>query len=471
MEIRKARIVGTLGPSSCSKKIVEELIGSGLDVARLNFSHGEYDFHEAVFCLARREAAKQNRNISIMQDLQGIKIRVGDIEGGSMNLRQGETVSLMPGKETGGNKNVYISYPALLKDVKEGEDILFDDGIIRVRVTGKTKTALRAEVIEGGILKSRKGANLPSTRTTVDTFTEKDKKDFRFGLKLGFDYLAISFVRNADDIERVKSWAKKNRLLLPPLIAKIEKPEALKNIDDIMASVEGIMVARGDLGVEMSAQQVPVIQKMLIDCANRTGKLVITATQMLESMTHHTRPTRAEASDVANAILDGTDAVMLSAETASGKYPVESVRMMDSIIRTTEINFPDKLKSFYHSENKFAEAVALGACRAAESIEAKLIVVFTQSGFTARLLSKMRPKVPIVAFTPDQETMNRMSLYWGVMSRLISAGRGTCPEDDMLTEIERSLVKQGLIRKGNNIVFVSSSPFLGKHNVIRLQKV
>jgi pyruvate kinase len=470
MDIRKAKIVATLGPSSGSRKIVSDLIAAGLDVARLNFSHGEYDFHAAAFNMARREAERQGRTLAIMQDLQGIKIRVGDIEGGSMHIRPGEKLYLMPGKEVGAKDRIYISYPALLKDVREGEFILFDDGIIKVRVTGKTRNALRAEVIEGGILKSRKGANLPSTRTTLDSFTEKDKKDCRFGLGLGFDYLAVSFVRSAEDIARVTSWAKKNRLVLPPIIAKIEKPQALKNIEEIMDSVEGIMVARGDLGVEMSTQQVPVIQKMLIDLANRKGKLVITATQMLESMTHHTRPTRAEASDVANAILDGTDAVMLSAETASGKYPVEAVKMMDLIIRNTEVNFPDKLKSIYHSENMFSEAVAYGACMAAQSINARLIVVFTQSGFAARLLSKFRPQVPIVAFTPNPETMNRMSLYWGTVAKVISH-KEIFKEADLLVDIEKSLVKQGLVNKGNSIVFVASSPFLGKHNVIRLHKV
>jgi pyruvate kinase len=470
MDIRKAKIVGTLGPSSCSKKIVSALIGSGLDVARLNFSHGEYVFHEAVFNLARSEAAKQNRTLAIMQDLQGIKIRLGDIEGGGVHLKQGDTINLLPGREMGNKNKVYISYHALLKDVKAGEFILFDDGIIKVQVTGKTKTALRAEVIEGGLLKSRKGANLPSTRTTADAFTEKDKQDFKFGLKLGFDYLAVSFVRSAEDIARVKSWAKKNSLPLPPIIAKIEKPEAIRNICEIMDSVEGIMVARGDLGVELSAQQVPVLQKMLIDLANKKGKLVITATQMLESMTHYTRPTRAEASDVANAILDGSDAVMLSAETASGKYPVEAVKMMDLIVRNTEANLPEKLKSMYHSENRFPEAVAFAACMAAQNVNAKMIVVFTQSGFTAGLLSKLRPHVPVVAFTPETETLNRMSLYWGVVSKLISH-KEIFRETDLLGDIERSLKKEGLVRKGNNIVFVASSPFLGKHNVIRLHKV
>jgi len=470
MVMRKAKIVGTLGPSSGSRKMIGDLITAGLDVARLNFSHGEYDFHESVFSAVRGEAARQGKPVAIMQDLQGIKIRVGDIEGGGMNLRQGDEVFLHPGRELGKGKHIYISYPSLLKDVRPGEDIVFDDGIIKVNVTGKTNNSLRAEVIEGGILRSRKGVNLPSTKTTIEAFTDKDKKDFKFGVKLGFDYVAISFVRSAEDIAKIISWAKKNGLSLPPLIAKIEKPEALKNIDGIMDLVEGIMIARGDLGVEMSAQQVPVIQKRLIDLANRRGKLVITATQMLESMTHHTRPTRAEASDVANAILDGTDAVMLSAETAAGKYPVESVKMMDLIIRNIETNFPDRIRSLYHSENSFTEAVTLGAVMAAQSINAEMIVVFTHAGVAAGLLSKLRPRVPIIAFTPDPQTLSRMSLYWGTASKLI-VRKSALPDAELVADIEKLLIRERLLKKGDSIVFVASSPFLGKHNVIRLHKV
>jgi pyruvate kinase len=470
MVMRKAKIVGTLGPSCASKKMISSLISAGMDVARLNFSHGVYDFHEKVFSTVRAEASKQSKPMAIIQDLQGIKIRVGEMEGGGLHLRQGDKVFLYPGNEMGSGKNIYISYPSLLRDVRPGEDIVFDDGIMKVTVTGKNNKALIGEVIEGGLLKSRKGANLPGTKTTLEAFTEKDKRDFMFGIKLGFDYVAISFVRSAEDIARIISFAKKNRITMPPLIAKIEKPEALKNIDEIMEMVDGIMIARGDLGVELSAQQVPVIQKRLIDLANKKGKLVITATQMLESMTHHTRPTRAEASDVANAILDGTDAVMLSAETASGKYPVESVKMMDLIIRNTELNLSDRIKSLYHSENRFSEAITLGACMAAQSINAKMIVVFTHSGFAAGLLSKLRPKVPIVAFTPEVKTLTRMSLYWGTVSKLISK-KDAQPDADLLVAIEKSLIKEKLLRKGNSIVFVASSPFMGKHNVIRLHKV
>ena len=470
MDMRKAKIVCTLGPSSNTRKVIGELIGSGMDVARLNFSHGEYPFHEKIFRTVRSEAARLNKAISILQDLQGIKIRVGDVEGGRVHLKIGSQISLYAGKELSTAKAIYISYPALVKDANEGESIVIDDGILKLTVVGKKKDSLVAKVVEGGVLKSRKGVNLPCTRTTLEAFTEKDRRDLQFGLGLGFDYVAVSFVRQADDILRVTDWARKNKVNLPPIIAKIEKPKALDNIEEIMEVVDGIMVARGDLGVEMATEQVPVIQKMLIDLANMKGKVVITATQMLESMTQHTRPTRAEASDVANAILDGTDAVMLSGETASGKYPVEAVRVMDSIIRNTEVNFPDRLKSLYKTSNKFPESIAVGACMAAQSIGAKLIVVFTHSGFAAMLLSKLRPSVPVVAFTPSKETLHRIPLYWGAMSRLISS-KDIILEADLMSEIEKSLVEEGLIKKGNSIVFVASSPFLGKPNIIRLHKV
>lgn len=468
--MRKAKIVCTLGPSSSTRKVIGALVGSGMDVARLNFSHGEYPFHEKIVQTVRSEAARQNKVIALLQDLQGIKIRVGEVEGGGVHLKTGSRVALHAGKYLSTAKAIYISYQALLKDVNEGESIVIDDGLLKLTVIDKKKDVLVAEVVEGGILKSRKGVNLPCTKTTLEAFTDKDRRDLQFGLGLGFDYIAVSFVRQADDILRVTNWAKKNKVNLPPIIAKIEKPEALDNIEEIMEVVEGIMVARGDLGVEMATEQVPVIQKMLIDLANRKGKIVITATQMLESMTQHTRPTRAEASDVANAILDGTDAVMLSGETASGKYPVEAVKVMDSIIRNTESNFPDRVKSLYRTGNKFPESIAVGACMAAQSIGARLIVVFTHSGFAAMLLSKLRPSVPVVAFTPSEEALHRIPLYWGTMPRLISS-TDIILEADLMNEIEKSLVEEGLIKKGNSMVFVASSPFLGKPNIIRLHKV
>ena len=467
--MRKAKIVCTIGPASANKKAIRALVGSGMDVARLNFSHGDYQFHRQALSLVRGEARKQKRVVSVLQDLQGIKIRIGDVEGGGVMLKAGNEVTLSPGSGMSTGKALYISYPALLRDVYKGERVLLDDGLIQFEVTGKNEKALKAKVIEGGLLKPRKGVNLPSSKISLHAFTPKDRKDLEFGLLMQVDYIAISFVRTEDDIETVRRWAKRRGLKLPPLIAKIEKPEALENIDAILDVVEGIMVARGDLGVEMPAERVPIIQKMLIDRANEKGKLVITATQMLESMTQHMKPTRAEASDVANAVLDGTDALMLSAETASGRYPVESLRMMDTIIRYTEENFLHKVETPYEIGCSFPEAVADGACKAAYDIGAKAIVVFTNKGFTSRLISKLRPLVPVIAFTPDEAVLRRMPLYWGVYGRPIRRKDLRILGPGFMAEIERALLKEGLVKKGDNIVFVASSPFLGNPNIIRLR--
>lgn len=469
--MRKAKIVCTIGPASVSRKIISELIKSGMDVARLNFSHGDYETHRKVVSIVREESAKQKKVVSVIQDLQGIKIRLGDVEGGSMTLKTGDKVFLRPGKETSDKKNLFITYPALLKDVKAGDTILIDDGLIKLGVIGRAKDALLAKVLEGGVLKSRKGVNLPTSKTTLPAFTEKDRRDLEFGLKMDVDYVAISFVRTAEDIKIVMDWAKRKGVKLPPIIAKIEKPEALDNINGIMDVVDGIMVARGDLGVEMPTEKVPIIQKMLIDLANKKGKLVITATQMLESMTQHTRPTRAEATDVANAVLDGTDALMLSAETTVGKYPVESVKMMDMIIRYTEASFTRKAVSPYEIGNTFSEAIADGACEAAHDIGAKAIVVFTGSGFTAKLISKLRPDVPVIAFTQDETVLRRIPLYWGTSAKLIRRSDMEILDAKFMTEIEKSLIKEQLVKKGDSIVFVASSPFLGKPNIIRLHRL
>ncbi|MCC6345706.1 MAG: pyruvate kinase [Nitrospirales bacterium] len=469
--MRRAKIVCTIGPASSSRKIIAELIRSGMNVARLNFSHADHETHRAVATLVREEARKQKKIVSLLQDLQGIKIRLGEVEGGSIRLRTGSEVFLSPGKEISSGSRLFISYPALLEDVKPGETVLINDGLIKLEVTGGARDALKARVIEGGLLTSKKGVNLPASKTTLHAFTAKDRKDLELGLDLGVDYVAVSFVRSASDIGLVRSWAKRKGVELPHLIAKIEKPEALDNIGEIMEIVDGIMVARGDLGVELPTERVPIIQKQLIELANRKGKLVITATQMLESMTEHTRPTRAEASDVANAVLDGTDALMLSAETAAGNYPVESLRMMDVIIRSTEEDLFRKICSTYEVGVAFPEAVADGACSAARVIGAKAIVVFTNSGFTARLLSKLRPDVPIIAFTPDEKVLRQMPLYWGVFGRPIRKRDMLVLNDVFLSEVERSLIRDGIVTRGDSIVFVASSPFLGKRNIIRLHRI
>jgi pyruvate kinase len=473
MDKRNAKIVCTIGPSSTNVKTIRNLIKNGMDVARLNFSHADHKTHQNSTAIIRKEAQALKKHVSILQDLQGIKIRISEIKEGGFNIKTGEKILLYPGNNPSSREALYISYPALLKDLKEGDRILIDDGLIQFAVTDRKGKSLEAKAIEGGFVKSKKGANFPLSKTTLPGFTEKDKKDLEFGLSLCVDYIAISFVRSANDIELVSKWAKQKGLTLPPIIAKIEKPEALENIEEIMDMVEGIMVARGDLGVEMQPERVPLIQKRLIDLANKKGKLVITATQMLESMTKHTRPTRAEASDVANAVLDGTDALMLSAETAAGIYPIDAVRMMDKIIKYTEkeMTISEQLKSKYEGTKLFPEAVAEGACEAASAIAAKAIVVFTHSGFAAKLISKLRPAVPTIAFTPDEKTLGRLPLYWGVTGSLIKHKDAEILDADFMAEIEKSLTQEFRFKRGDRIVFVASSPFLGKPNIIRLQQL
>ena len=469
MDMRKSKIVCTIGPASGSRGMIHSLIKNGMDVARLNFSHGDYESHRKVIGFIREESKKLKKPVAILQDLQGIKIRVGLIAGGSVELKKGAEIYLHAGKEISSAKHIFISYPALKRDAKTGETILFDDGLIQARITGKTRDGLKAKIIEGGILKDKKGVNLPHTRTSLSSFTGKDRKDLDFGLKMGIDYVALSFVRCAGDIRVVKEWLKKRRTTLP-IIAKIEKPEALADIDNILSEVEGIMVARGDLGVEISPEEVPMLQKTLILRANEKGKLVITATQMLESMTEHTRPTRAEATDVANAVIDGTDALMLSAETATGKHPLEAVRMMDKIIRVTESQFSHQPSAISHQRSDFSSAVAEAACSAAEEIKAKAIVAFTQSGFTARLVSKFRPKVPVIAFTPDNKIKRRISLYWGVTPMLI---RHLASTDAMIKEVETSLIYSKIAGKGDSIVITAGSPLgtPGKTNLMKLHTI
>ena len=464
---RRAKIICTIGPSSADREVISSLIKNGMDVARLNFSHGDHHTHKKNMDHIREISRRYDKPVAILGDLQGVKIRVGRIENGAVELKNGGTLLLSPGEGIGNQKQIFISHPDLLRDAKKGNRILLDDGLIQLVVLGKTKNALRTKVIEGGILRDRKGVNFPGLKLSIQSFTEKDHGDLFFGISLGIDYVAISFVRDAHDVRKVKDWLKKKKQQIP-IIAKIEKPEALCNIEEILSEADGIMIARGDLGVEIPPEEVPLIQKGLIESANRNGKFVITATQMLESMTEHLRPTRAETTDVANAVLDGTDVLMLSAETASGKYPVDAVRMMDKIIRYTE--YMKAGESSYARGHTFAEAAADAACRAAEDIHAKVLVAFTQSGFTARLLSKFRPGVPIIAFTPDEKIRNRVCLYWGVTPKIMKLPSTT---DEMVSEVERLLVQERIVKKGDGIVITSSSPLStqGKTNFMKLHRI
>lgn len=467
---RKAKIVCTIGPASESREIIHQMIESGMDVARLNFSHGNYEWFEKMVKIIREEARILHKSVSILQDLQGVKIRISDVEDDEIQLYEGEIIDIFPGNKLTTANKIFISYMPLLEDVEPGEDILIDDGLLKIKIIDKLQNRLKGKVIEGGVLKSRKGVNLPFTRTSISSFTEKDKSDLNFGIKLDVDYVAVSFVRSAYDIELIKKWAQEKNIALPHLIAKIEKREALKNIHEILNTTDGIMVARGDLGVELPPEEVPYYQKMLIDVANQSKKIVITATQMLESMREHSRPTRAEASDVANAVLDGTDALMLSAETASGKYPVESIITMDSIISFTEQKLADKINTIFKVSKYFPEAIASGAVRVAQDIEAKAIVVFTHSGFSALLISKLRPLMPIVAFTPEEKVYRRLPLLWAVVPKHIPK-KIDMIDNLFLKETEAELKYLSLVKDGDAVVFVASSPFLGNKNVIRLHRV
>ncbi len=456
-----------MGPASIKPQVLSALVREGMDVARLNFSHGNYAFHRNTIKEIRRLARKYHRSIAILQDLQGIKIRVGLMKNGGVEIKKGADLSIFPGEGVGDEKNIFVSYPHLLTDAKAGDRILLDDGLIQLRVEKKSSTSLTAKVIEGGILKDRKGVNLPGMKISLKSFTEKDKRDLAFGLSMNVDYIAVSFVREAEDIRQIKSWMKK-RGKNTPIIAKIEKPEALDNIDEILDAADGIMIARGDLGVEVFPERVPLIQKDLICRANNKGKLVITATQMLESMKEHLRPTRAETTDVANAVLDGTDALMLSVETSAGAYPLEAFIMMNRIITFTEQAKP--VNSCYERGNTYAEALADAACMAAEDIAATVLVAFTQSGFTARLVSKFRPGLPIIAFTPDKAGLARLALSWGVLPKYMKPLKGT---DQMLHEVEKALLSEKIAKKGDHIVIISGSPLStqAKTNFLKIHEI
>jgi len=473
---RATKIICTIGPSSSDERILREMISEGMDVARLNFSHGDHKFHRELIRKIRRLSKELKRPVGILQDLQGIKLRIGEIKGGSVELKKGSEIELLPGTDTGDEKRIYISYRRLLEDLRPGEKVLLDDGLIELRIKERTRKSLIAEVVEGGLLSSKKGVNFPHSDLKEEAFTDKDKKDLEFGIKEGVDMIALSFVRDASDVKKAKAWLKKKKISIP-IIAKIEKPEAVRNIEQILEEVEGIMIARGDLGVEVPPEEVPIIQKELIKKANEMARLTITATQMLESMTHHTRPTRAEATDVANAILDGSDALMLSGETARGMYPVEALRMMKRIILYTESSFIEKVNIVPAHEYGFPtvtsppEAISQAACSISRNIKVKFIVAFTKTGFTARLISKFRPPVPIIAFTPDERVLRRLCLYHGVRPMLMKRLNST---DEILREVERTLLRAGLARNGDTIVITGSLPPSfreGKTNFLKIHRI
>ncbi len=467
MLFRKAKIVATIGPASQDENTLQKLIEAGIDVARLNFSHGTHAEHAEKITLIRRLSDKLNKPVSILQDLQGPKLRVGKLPPAGIALTAGQEVVLTQVANQAHFAEsrrdailIPLDVPNLAHGVVPGNRILLDDGNLEFEVTAIEDEAVVARVVLGGTLSSSKGVNLPGAALGIPCFTEKDREDLEFGLKNGIDLVAISFVHRAEDIEVVRSAM---RELYPsractPIIAKLERPEAIQNLHEIIHAADGVMVARGDLGVETSPSTVPIIQKKIIDMANRHAKPVITATQMLDSMIRNPRPTRAEASDVANAIFDGTDAVMLSGETASGSYPVEAVSVMASIIREAEANATE----YAHYSIRPEEALqddALAITRAARELahdrKVAAIAVFTQTGKTALLMSKSRPDVPVFAFTPEETTYHRLGLYWGVTPFLVPYASTV---EAMIASVEAALVASTPIRSGDQVVIISGFP-------------
>ncbi len=453
----RTKIVCTIGPASRSPKILKKLIQGGMNVARLNFSHGTQSEHLEVIERIRSLAAKSGKPVAILQDLAGPKIRIGKIKAGIITLESGALFTLTNQQNFGDEKRVSISYPDLPKDVKPGDTLLLSDGALELEVLEATDQDVRCRVIIGGSLSSFKGINLPSRSIKAPSLTKKDKEDLAFGIEKEVDYVALSFVRSAMDVTVARNFIEKRGSAIP-IIAKIEKHEALENIDEIIHVVDGIMIARGDLGVETPLEKVPLVQKLLIQKSNQAGKPVITATQMLRSMVDSPRPTRAEVTDVANAVLDGTDAVMLSEETAIGKFPVESVATMARIAEDAESGFPFETWTYRLgpiSEKSLPEAVGYAACNLAESINASSIITFTQTGSTARLVAKYRPRRPILAMTPLEKTYRRLELVWGVVPFLSETMKNT---DEMIDRAFKIALQSGIVKRGQIVVITAGVP-------------
>ncbi|MBI4746188.1 MAG: pyruvate kinase [Deltaproteobacteria bacterium] len=469
--MRKTKIVATIGPASSSPKIIDELLLAGANVFRLNFSHGTQEEHRAVISDIRGAALRLDLPVAILLDLRGPKIRTGLLEKGSIELKQGQMITITTEEIKGNERVISTTYKALPKDVKPGDRILIDDGLMEVKVKAVSGALVDCEVVYGGILKESKGMNLPGVNVSAPSLSEKDISDLDFGLSQGVDYIALSFVRKVSDVVDLKDYLREHGADIP-VIAKIEKPEALENLEAIIEESDGIMVARGDLGVELSPEEVPIAQKKMISMANAAGKAVITATQMLESMINNPRPTRAEASDVANAVFDGTDALMLSGETAVGKYPVKAVEMMAKIAVEAEgPAFKQHLvRRKKEAPSSFSQAVAFASFAAAGELHARAVVVFSQTGSTARLVSKLRPSTPIVAFTPLEETKTRLSLIWGVQPFCIEFGGHT---DEMICRGEAAMLNNGLAEMGDTIVVVSGTKvgMRGATNMMKIDKI
>jgi pyruvate kinase len=467
--MRKTKIVCTLGPASSDYETLKAMVEAGMDVVRLNFSHGDYLTHQNYIRTIRKVAAELKHPVAILQDLQGPKIRVGDMEEGVV-LTPGEKTTITMDDVIGTAERFGSTYKGLAADVKPGAPILINDGLLKLEVEQVSGDDIHCRVIHGGPLNSHKGINLSTASISAPALTEKDLEDLEFGLSQDVDYVALSFVRQASDIQKVKDIVKRSGKMTH-VIAKVERHEAVDDMEAIVATADAIMVARGDLGVEMMLEQVPMIQKSLIETCRRHQKPVITATQMLESMIQNPRPTRAEVSDVANAILEGTDAIMLSGETSIGRYPVDTVRTMARIAESTEARLNNS--SLYINnlkEHNVSNAVGFAACQLAQNVDAKAIICFTEHGFTARILSKYRQSIPVIAVTPSEEVQRRLTLYWGMQSLQLQEVYNT---DAMIILAERAAVDHGFVSKGDIVVMIAGLPLAitGVTNLIKAHRI
>jgi pyruvate kinase len=450
----RTKIVATIGPASNSPEVLREMLIAGMNVARLNFSHGSYEVHGQMVKLLRSLSAELDLPLTILQDLQGPKIRVGKLPDQGINLIEGEKLILVPvGEESAQENTVGIDYPYVAQEAEAGTQVLLDDGLLELKVEAVKGNQVICEIIEGGILKSHKGVNFPTLNLRLPSMTEKDKKDLEFGISQGVDIISLSFVRKAEDIKTLKAFlAERNADI--PVLAKIEKPQAVENLEAIVDECNAIMVARGDLGVEMRPEKVPLIQKRIIRMCNQKGIPVITATQMLDSMIRNPRPTRAEASDVANAILDGTDAVMLSGESAVGDFPVQAVTMLANIATDIEkeakfINYPPRNKDKAHAIVEALNAID-------QIVDLQCIVAFTETGYSAILAAAERPSVPVVALTPHLQVYHRLNMVWGVRPILFNYDHPTL--EKLIQQMELTLLQRNFAVKGDQVLVMGGFP-------------
>ncbi len=476
---KRTKIVATLGPASWDDDVIRALIRAGMNVARINFSHGDHDRHGKTIAAVRRIAEEEGAVVAILCDIQGPKIRIGLIENEPMMLEVGETLRLTLDDVLGKDKVVALPHPEFMRDLKPDTRLLVDDGNIELLVKETNGTSILCEVVIGGPLKSRKGVSAPNAKLTLSAITDKDRADIEFALQQKTDFIAMSFVRKQDDVRELR-WLIKHFGGDAAIIAKIEMQEALENIEAIIEVADGIMVARGDLGIETPAEQVPYHQKRIIQLCNQASKPVITATQMLESMTRNPRPTRAEASDVYNAIIDGTDAVMLSAESASGDYPEKAVSMMATIARIAEQHIWDNRQRSFDKRHfevtaqtnteRISDAISEATFHISEVLSPKAIVTTTLSGYTARRVARERPSTPIICITPNKVTYHRMALVWGVVPVLV-------PEfntiDEMISVISRATIEAKLLRRGETIIIIAGVPFGvgGQTNLLKIHRI